>query len=205
VKRRTPLLVAAAFALALTVRAETRAAGADGPPVSRGLVLFGSIVPALSLIPGMDGSGVASNFPPGPDVVTGFDRHGRQVFRRTFRDKIYNFYVFVPLERAQLRSLHRLRLVLHGRLLERTASAHGPPAARAQTVGAQRVRITWDARAFPRLSCHDEGGGSPAPLMLGGDFTAADVRGDRLRCDFSDGVKTIFGHVLVQVSPASHL
>jgi hypothetical protein len=171
----------------------------DGPPVADGLVLFGSILPKPNLVPVMEGLGVPSNFPPGPDVVIGYDARGKQVFRRTFRDKIYNYYVFVQLGRTQLASLQRLRIQLQGRTLETTASAHGAPAARAETVGPERVRITWDARAFPRLACHDEGGGSPAPLMLGGDFTAADVRGDRLRCDFSDGVKTVFHDVPIHI------
>jgi hypothetical protein len=179
------------------------AAAEDGPPVADGLVLFGSILPKPNLVPVMEGLGVPSNFPPGPDVVTGYDARGRQVFRRTFRDKIYNYYLFVPLARAQLASLQRLRLQMQGHTLESTASAHGAPAARAETIGPERVRITWNARAFPRLSCHDEGGGSPAPLMLGGDFTAADVRGDRLRCDFSDGVKTVFHQVSIPIGGAA--
>jgi hypothetical protein len=186
--------------IALAVAAPVAAgAGSDAPPVASGLVLFGNILPAPSLVPVMDGLGVPSNFPPGPDVVTGFDRAGRPIFRRTFRDKIYNFYLFVQLGRAQISGLHRLRLQVQGHTLERIATVHGAARARAQTIGFERVRITWNARDFPRLACHDEGGGSPAPLMLGGDFTAADVRGNHLRCDFSDGVKTAYHEVLVPI------
>lgn len=177
------------------------AAGApdQGPPVARGLVLFGSILPRLSLVPVMDGVGVPSNFPPGPDSVRGFDRAGHQLFARTFADKLYNFYVFVPVDDRTLTRLHSLRLRVAGQSLDRVATAHGSPAASAFAAGPQRVRISWDASAFPRLACHDDAGGSPAPLMLEGDFTAADVRGDRVRCDFSDGVKTAFRGVVVPV------
>lgn len=175
----------------------------DGPPVASGLVLFGSIVPALTLVPVVNGVGVPSSFAPGHDVVTGFDDRGRRLFMRTFSDKIYDYYVFVELDRAKLQALHRLRLDIHGHSVERIAAPHGPPVARARVVGAQLVRITWNARAFPRLSCSDESGGSPAPLMLGGDFTAADVRGPTLRCDFSDGVKTVYSNVRVRIEPAA--
>lgn len=177
------------------------AADVDAPPVTSGLVLFGSIVPQLTLLPVMDGAGVPSNFPPGPDVVTGYDSRGHRLFRKTFGDKIYDFYVFVELDRAKIRALHRLRLDIAGHSLERAETPHGKPAARALAVGVRRVRVTWDARAFPRLSCRDEGGGSPAPLMLGGTFTAADVRGGTLRCDFSDGVKTAYADVLQRIEP----
>ena len=150
----------------------------------------------------MTGVGVPSNFPPGVNVVTGFDRRGKQLFRRTFRDKIYSFYVFVELDRAKIAALDRLRLDVAGHTLERVATRHGGPSARARLIGVQRVRITWSARAFPRLACRDDGGGSPAPLMLEGDFTAADIRGATLRCDFSDGVKTAFAGVPVRIEPA---
>jgi hypothetical protein len=197
----TPAL--AVFALASIVGAAPVAAAGDAPPVASGLVLFGSIVPSLTLLPVTDGLGVPSNFPSGPNVVTGYDATGRRLFRRTFRDKIYSYYVFVQLDDALLRALIRLRVDVAGHTVERTAAMHGEPAARAQSVGPQRVRITWNTRAFPRLSCRDESGGSPAPLMLGGDFTAADIRGDTLRCDFSDGVKTAYAGVLLPIETAS--
>ena len=192
----------AVFALDSILRAAPVAAADDAPPVASGLVLFGSIVPSLTLLPVTNGLGVPSTFPSGPDVVTGYDATGRQLFRRMFRDKIYSYYMFVQLDDAHVRALHRLTVDVAGRTVERTAAIHGMPAARAQSVGPQRVRITWNTRAFPRLSCRDERGGSPAPLMLGGDFTAADIRGDTLRCDFSDGVKTAYAGVLLRIEAA---
>lgn len=180
-----------------------RAADLDAPPVTTGLVLFGSIVPTLSLLPVVDGIGAPSAFGPGRDVVSGFDVRGRRLFRRTFADKIYNFYVFLDVDRATIQALTRLRVEIGGRAIERSATRHGPPAANAHAIGAQRVRITWDAQAFPRLACHDDAGGSPAPLMLSGDFTAADIRSATLRCDFSDGVKTAYAGVRVPVVAAA--
>ncbi len=180
-------------------QAKPQAPFLDAPPVTAGLVLFGSVVPTLTLLPVTAGVGVPSSFPSGRDVVAGFDDHGHRLFMRTFADAIYNYYVFVPLDAGKIRELHRLRVTIGARSVERTATRHGPAVARAQTVGAQRVRITWDARAFPRLSCRDEAGGSPAPLMLEGDFTAADVRGNTLRCDFSDGVRTVYAAVRVPI------
>lgn len=195
--------VVAALLAAFVSPQPARAADPDAPPVASGLVLFGSIVPHLTLVPVMDGVGVPSNFPPGPDVVTGYDVRGKRLFRKTFSDKIYDFYVFVEVDSAKIRALHRLRLDVAGRSLQIAATPHGPPAARALAVGDDRVRVTWDARAFPRLSCRDEGGGSPAPLMLGGSFTAADVRGETLRCDFSDGVKTAFAEIRQPIERAA--
>lgn len=190
---------AAALAATLALGATQNARAADGPTVTTGLVLLGTIMPKVTLLPVTDGSGTPENFPPGPDVVTGLDASGNVVFRKTFRDQLYNFYVFVPLERAQIERLHRLELRVAGRSLERVASPHGAPEARAQSVGYERVRIRWDANAFPRLSCADEAGGSPAPLMLGGDFTGVDIRGETLRCDFSDGVKTVYSDVRIPI------
>jgi hypothetical protein len=187
--------------VALTVR--TAADVDDAPPVRSGLVLFGSIVPALTLLPVTSDMGVPANFPSGRDSVTGYDTRGRRLFRHTFRDNIYSYYLFVQLDAARARDLYCVKVEIAGRTIERRATVHGGPAARARSVGPQRVRITWDARAFPRLSCRDEGGGSPAPLMLGGDFTAADVRGVTVRCDFSDGVKTAYAGVRVPIQAAS--
>lgn len=201
-RARAPLLLGVLLALALILPGPAHAARDDGPPVAGGLVLLGSIVPTLALLPVMSGIGVPSNFAPGPDVVTGFDAHGQRLFRRTFSDKIYSFYLFVELDRGKIAALHRLRLEIAGHSLERSATLHGRPAARARSVGTQRVQITWNAQAFPRLSCRDEAGGSPAPLMLDGDFTAADIRGGELRCDFSDGVKTVYADVPVRIDPA---
>ena len=192
-------LAAAALAAALALGVTPRAFASDGPPVTSGLVLLGTIMPKVTLLPVTDGSGTPSNFPPGPDVVTGLDGDGNVVFRRTFRDQLYNFYVFVPLERSEIERVHRLELRVAGRSLERIASPHGAPEARAQSVGYERVRIRWDARAFPRLACADAAGGSPAPLMLGGDFTGVDIRGETLRCDFSDGVKTVYSDVRIPI------
>lgn len=164
-------------------------------------MLLGTIMPRVTLLPVTTGVGTPGHFPPGPDVVTGFDARGRVLFRRTFRDELYNYYVFVGLDRAKIAELERLELRVAGHALERTATHHGTPGARAQTVGFQRVRVRWDARAFPRLACDDRAGGSPAPLMLDGDFTAADIRGHALYCDFSDGIKTAYSGVRVPIEP----
>jgi len=196
---RAPLPIAAVLATFLAVRAVTQAADSSGPPVSTGLVLLGTIMPSVTLLPVTTGIGTPGNFPPGPDDVTGFDAAGHVVFKRTFRDELYNYYVFIGLDRAKIASVQRLKLRVAGRTIERAATHHGAPAANADTVGPQRVRIRWDARAFPRLACDDEAGGSPAPLMLGGDFTAADIRGSELHCDFSDGVKTVFAGVRIPI------
>jgi hypothetical protein len=194
------LLVAAALAL-VSPAATAPANAASGPPVSTGLVLLGTIMPRVTLLPVTTGIGTPGHFPPGPDIVTGFDARGRVLFRRTFRDELYNYYVFVALEPAKIADLERLELRVAGHALVRTATRHGSPAARAETVGFQRVRIRWDARAFPRLACDDRAGGSPAPLMLDGDFTAADVRGRALFCDFSDGIKTAYTAVRIPIQP----
>jgi hypothetical protein len=162
-------------------------------------VLLGSIMPSLTLLPVTTAVGTPGHFPPGADVVTGFDGDGRVVFRQTFRDELYNYYIFVALDRAKIERVDRLVLRIAGHLIERTATHHGKPAARAEIVGSQRVRIRWDARAFPRLACDDQAGGSPAPLMLGGDFTGADIRGSVLHCDFSDGVKTAYSNIPIPI------
>jgi hypothetical protein len=186
-------------ALLLVPSVTPRASASDGPPITDGLVLLGTIMPKVTLLPVTNGSGTPSNFPPGPDVVTGLDASGNVVFRKTFRDQLYDFYVFVPLERSQIERLQRLELRVAGRSLERVATQHGAPEARAQSTGYERVRIRWNARAFPRLACSDEAGGSPAPLMLGGDFTGVDIRGTTLHCDFSDGVKTVYSDVRIPI------
>jgi hypothetical protein len=177
------------------------AARADQPTTASGLVIFGTILPTRTLVPPLSGIGSPESSRPGPDFVEGFDANGRRVFAAHFADDIYNFYVFVKIDDARLARVVRLRVRVGRYTLERVATKHGPAAARAALVGS-RVHITWDDRAFPRLSCTGAPGSSPAPLMLEGSFDAANILGPTLFCDFSDGVKTVFRNVRIPIAAA---
>lgn len=176
---------------------------AEVPDEASGIILFGTIMPSRTLVPVVNGVGSPRTFRVGPDVAEGFSARGERLFSKYFADALYNYYVFVELDDASVKRLYRIRLKIGSHTIERVASKHGAPAARAQLVGPDRVRITWNAAAFPRLSCQGAEGSSPAPLMLDGDFTAANTLGSALSCDFSDGVKTVYSGVRIPIVQAS--
>jgi hypothetical protein len=151
------------------------------------------------MLPALSSKGLLDLAKSGPDLVQGFARDGHRLFAVSFEDSGYSYYVFAPVARERLGSLYRLTITAHGKTISQTASNHGPAAALSVARG-DKVEIRWNATAFPRLSCTGERGGSPAPLMLGGTFTAANVYGRALECDFSDGVKTAFASIRIPIA-----
>ena len=199
-------VVAATAMFALLAVAPAAADEDEGPPPTPnpskpvyGLSVYGDIQPKLKIVPPI---GEAALVVPtaGPDRIDGYAKDGDGVFSVHFADSGYTFYVFVPMDSERMSRLYRLVVTVRHHRIEQTATRHGVASARAHLIAPGKVEVTWNAAAFPRLRCIGAQGGSPAPFMTGGDFTAENVKGKSLLCDFSDGVKTVFADIHVPIA-----
>jgi hypothetical protein len=163
-------------------------------------VIFGSVLPDFTMLPVLTQIGSLDHPTSGPDTVQGFARDGRRLFAVHFSESGYSYYLFAPVPLDRIAQLTSLKVSVRGKSLVTTARTHGAPRASARALDANRVEVRWDASQFPRLACDGGQGGSPAPLMLGGHFTAANFFGRTIYCDFSDGVKTAFAGVPIRVA-----